>query len=189
MFLLVLHLRNIRKLFIHSSDVYAYNTRFSCADNLFAQKSRLHMKLKFFPASGSRLWNCLHPDWRKLTKRAFKRKIHNLNSRIELNKINYYPRLVYLQSLAINVSIIICNTVDSVIGFQSLLFILVSLILYIVVVQLYFSCTMYVSLVVPIPHNIYMTRLDQFSYPRACINCTFCFHFFTNVPDSNCTRQ
>ena len=29
-------------------------------------------------AFGTRLWNCLHPDWRKLTKRAFKRKIHKL---------------------------------------------------------------------------------------------------------------
>ena len=69
---------NIRELFIHSSDVHVYNTRISCADNLFVQKSRLHMKLKSFPAFGTRLWNCLHPDWRKLTERAFKRKIHKL---------------------------------------------------------------------------------------------------------------
>ena len=70
--------KNIRELFIHSSDVHAYNTRFSCADNLFVQKSRLHMKLKPFPTFGTRLWNCLPPDWRKLTKRALKRKIHKL---------------------------------------------------------------------------------------------------------------
>ena len=37
--------KNIREFFIHSFDVHAHNTRFSCADNLFAQKSRLHMKL------------------------------------------------------------------------------------------------------------------------------------------------
>ena len=36
------------------------------------------MKRKSFPAFGTRLWNCLHPDWRKLTQRAFKRKIHKL---------------------------------------------------------------------------------------------------------------
>ena len=70
--------KNIRGRFIHSSDAHAYNTRFSCANNLFVQKSRLHMKLKPFPAFGRRLCNCLHPDWRKLTKRAFKRKIHKL---------------------------------------------------------------------------------------------------------------
>ena len=69
---------NIRELFIHSTDVHVYNTRFSCADNLFVQKSRLHMKLKSFLAFGTRLWNCLHPDWRKLTKTVFKRKIHKL---------------------------------------------------------------------------------------------------------------
>ena len=39
---------------------------------------RLRVKLKSFPAFGARLWNCLHPDWRKLTKRAFKRKLHKL---------------------------------------------------------------------------------------------------------------
>ena len=39
--------QNIRELFIHSSDVHVYNTRFSGADNLFVQKSRLHMKLKY----------------------------------------------------------------------------------------------------------------------------------------------
>ena len=73
--------KSIRELFIHSSDVHVYNTHFSCADNLFVQKSRshVHMKLKSFPAFGMRLWNFLHPDWRKLTKRAFKRKIHKLH--------------------------------------------------------------------------------------------------------------
>ena len=78
MFLLVLHLKILVNLFVHSSDVHAYNTRFSCADKLFVQKSRLHMKLKSFPAFGTRLWNCLHPDWRKLTKREFNGKIHKL---------------------------------------------------------------------------------------------------------------
>ena len=38
--------KNIRELFIHASDVHAYNTRFSGTDNLFVQKSRLNMKLK-----------------------------------------------------------------------------------------------------------------------------------------------
>ena len=47
--------KNIRELFIHSSDVQAYNTRFSCEGNLFVQKSRLHMKLKSFPLFGTRL--------------------------------------------------------------------------------------------------------------------------------------
>ena len=48
--------QNICELFIHSSDVHVCNTRFSCADHLFVQKSRLHMKLlKSFPAFGTRL--------------------------------------------------------------------------------------------------------------------------------------
>ena len=48
------------------------SARFSCADNLFVQKSRLNMKLESFPALGMRAYE------RKLTKRAFKRKIHQL---------------------------------------------------------------------------------------------------------------
>ena len=32
--------KNIRELFIHSSDVYAFKTRFSCADNLFLYRSQ-----------------------------------------------------------------------------------------------------------------------------------------------------
>ena len=71
-------LQNICELFIHSSDIHVYSTCFFCAENLFVQKSRLYMKLKSFPAFGTRLWNYLHPDWRKLTKRAFKRKINKL---------------------------------------------------------------------------------------------------------------
>ena len=36
------------------------------------------MKLKSYPVFGTRLWNCLHRDWSKLTKSAFTRKIHKL---------------------------------------------------------------------------------------------------------------
>ena len=97
--------KNILELFIHSSDIHAYNTHFSCADNLFVQKSRLHINLKSFPAFGTRLWNCLRPDLRKLTKRAFKRKIHKFlltvleiedyyvdahSLVLNFNKTNYY---------------------------------------------------------------------------------------------------
>ena len=92
--------KNIRELFIHSSDIHAFNTRFSCADNLFVQKSRLHIKLKSFPAFGTRLWNCLHPDWRKLTKRAFKSKIHKLLLTV-LEIWNYY---VDAHSLILNLN-------------------------------------------------------------------------------------
>ena len=97
--------KNIHELFIHSSDIHAYNMHFSCAHNLFVQKSRLHINLKSFPAFGTRLWNCLHLDWHKLMKRAFKRKIHKLlltvleiedyyvdahSLVLNLNKSNYY---------------------------------------------------------------------------------------------------
>ena len=93
--------KNIRELFVNASDVHAHNTCFSCADNLFVQKSRLHMKLKSFPAFGTRLWNCVHPDWRKLTKRAFKRKILTLLLTV-LEIEDYY---VDAHSLILNLNI------------------------------------------------------------------------------------
>ena len=67
--------RNIRQLFIHSSEVHAHNTRSSSKKKFYIQESRLRVKFKSFSAFGARLWNCLHPDWRKLTQRAFKRKL------------------------------------------------------------------------------------------------------------------
>ena len=70
--------RNIRQLFIHSSDVHTHNTRSSSTKKFYIQGSRLRVKLKSFSTFGARLWNCLHPDWRKLTKRAFKRKLNKL---------------------------------------------------------------------------------------------------------------
>ena len=69
---------NIRQLFIHSSDIHSHDTRSSSTKNFFIEESRLHVKQKSFSAFGARLWNCLHPDWCKLTKRAFKRKLHKL---------------------------------------------------------------------------------------------------------------
>ena len=70
--------KNVRQLFIHSSDVHAHNTRFSSARKFYIQESRLGVKLKSFSAFGARLWNCLPPDWCKLTKSLFKRKLRKL---------------------------------------------------------------------------------------------------------------
>ena len=67
--------KNIRELFIHASDVHAYNTRFSGADNLFVQKSRLNMKLQSFPAFGTRLWNCIHRIGESSRKEHLKEKL------------------------------------------------------------------------------------------------------------------
>ena len=62
--------KNIRQLFIHSS------MHISSAKKFHIQDSRLGVKHKSFSALDARLWNCLPPDWCKLTKRVFKRKLH-----------------------------------------------------------------------------------------------------------------
>ena len=78
MFLLIPQLGIFVGFFIHSSDVHAYNTRFSSAKKFYIQESRLRVKLKSFSAFAARLWNCcLHPDLRKLTKIFFKRNFIN----------------------------------------------------------------------------------------------------------------
>ena len=78
MFLLTLHLATFVSFsFIHL--MFMHIIRVPLPPRIFfIQESRLRVKLKSFSALGARLWNCLHPDWRKLTKRAFKRKLHKL---------------------------------------------------------------------------------------------------------------
>ena len=63
----------------HVYLVYMYTTRVSRVQIIFSYRNLDYRRnLSPFPAFGTRLWNCLHPDWRKRTKRAFKRKIHKL---------------------------------------------------------------------------------------------------------------
>ena len=47
--------RNIRQLFIYSSDVHAHNTRSSFKKKFYIQESRLRVKLKSFSAFVARL--------------------------------------------------------------------------------------------------------------------------------------
>ena len=61
------------------------------------------MKLKSFPAFGTRLWNCLPPDWRKLTKRALKRKIQKLLLTV-LEIEDYYDDYYDAHSLTLNLN-------------------------------------------------------------------------------------
>ena len=66
--------QNICDLFTCSFNVHSYNTRFSDVCNLYVNKSRLSIRLNFI--FGTKLWNCLKPDLRKLEKRPLKNKIH-----------------------------------------------------------------------------------------------------------------
>ena len=79
MFLLVLQLE-IFVNFLFILPTFMYTTSVSRVQIIFLYRNLdfLDLKLKSFPAFGTRLWNCVHPDCRKLTKRAFKRKVHKL---------------------------------------------------------------------------------------------------------------
>ena len=70
--------QNICDLFTCSSDVHTYNTRFSDAGNFYFNKSRLRIQLNSFSIFRAKLWNCLKPALRKLGKKPFKNKIHQL---------------------------------------------------------------------------------------------------------------
>ena len=67
--------KNIQKLFNQSSSIHKYNTRSSAMGNYYVNESRLSLQLKSLTNFGRRLWNSLHPDWRVLTKRPFKKRI------------------------------------------------------------------------------------------------------------------
>ena len=60
--------------FNRSSNIHKYNTRSSAMGNYYVSESRLSLQLKSFVNFGTRLWNSLHPDWRALTKRLFKKR-------------------------------------------------------------------------------------------------------------------
>ena len=69
--------------------VHTYNTRFSDAGNLYANKSRLRIQLNSFSISGAKLWNCLKPDLRKRRKK-------NLS---KIRFINFYLRYLVMRMI------------------------------------------------------------------------------------------
>ena len=58
--------QNICDLFICSSGVHSYNTRFSDVGNLYVNKSRLRIRLNSLSIFGAKIWNCLKPDLHKI---------------------------------------------------------------------------------------------------------------------------
>ena len=60
------------------SDAHHYNTRFSQADmyTFVIQNSRTQQKIKSFPCSGAKAWNCIPLKIRSLSKHKFKAAIH-----------------------------------------------------------------------------------------------------------------
>ena len=58
------------------SDAHHYNTRFSQAGTFVIQNSRTQQKIKSFPCSGAKAWNCIPLKIRSLSKHKFKAAIH-----------------------------------------------------------------------------------------------------------------
>ena len=69
--------QNICDVFTCSSDVHTYNTRFSDASNLYVNKARLRIQLNSFSIFGTKLWNCLKPELRKVRKNLSKLRFIN----------------------------------------------------------------------------------------------------------------
>ena len=58
------------------SDAHHYNTRFSQAGTFVIQNSRTQQRIKSFPCSGAKAWNCTPLKIRSLSKHKFKAAIH-----------------------------------------------------------------------------------------------------------------
>ena len=58
------------------SDAHHYNTRFSQAGTFVIQNSRTQQRIKSFPCSGAKAWNCIPLKIRSLSKHKFKAAIH-----------------------------------------------------------------------------------------------------------------
>ena len=74
-YLFIITLRCESRFFSRSSSIHKYNARSSAMGNYYVNESPLGLKLNSFVNFGTRLWNYLHPDWRALTKRPFKKQI------------------------------------------------------------------------------------------------------------------
>ena len=58
------------------SDAHHYNTKFSQAGTFVKQNSRTQQRIKSFPCSGAKAWNCFPIIIRSLSKHKFKAAIH-----------------------------------------------------------------------------------------------------------------
>ena len=56
---------------------------------LYVNKSRLTIQLNSFSIFGAKLWNCLKPELRKLRKKPFKNKIHQVLLAVLGNEDDY----------------------------------------------------------------------------------------------------
>ena len=64
--------------FTRSDQIHSHYTRFSESGNFHVQLSRLNQQLLSFSRIGTRIWNKIPPQLRKLRKTLFKRKLHEL---------------------------------------------------------------------------------------------------------------
>ena len=68
----------ISELFTRSDQIHSHYTRFSESGNFHVQLSRLNQQLLSFSRIGTRIWNKIPSQLRKLRKTLFKRKLHEL---------------------------------------------------------------------------------------------------------------
>ena len=78
------------------SDAHHYNTRFSQADTFVIQNSRTQQKIKSFPCSDAKAWNCIPLNIRSLSKHKFKAAIHRQLLDIQFFEDDYADTLTIM---------------------------------------------------------------------------------------------
>ena len=69
---------SLSDMFTPTDQVHKYNTRSSSSSNFYRSYSRLNHHKNSFASNGAKIWNSIPADLKKLPKRTFKTKIHNL---------------------------------------------------------------------------------------------------------------
>ena len=88
---------NISNLFITSDKVHKHQTRSSAKGNYFIEYSRLNKQKNSFTRTGTKIWNSIPLNLRKLSKPSFKKAVHERLLQI-LSEEDAYVDLPHLTS-------------------------------------------------------------------------------------------
>ena len=70
--------QHISRLFRKSNLIHPYKTRSSSSGNFYIQYSRLNQQHNSTTRFGARVWNCLPPQVRQLSKKQFKKNVREI---------------------------------------------------------------------------------------------------------------
>ena len=85
---------NISNLFTPVREVNMYNTRFSSISNFYVRNSHTNNFKNSFSRAGVRIWNSITDNLRNISKRRFRKKLHEILFSIFTEEDDYVDVLI-----------------------------------------------------------------------------------------------